>query len=125
MITEARGEVMGFSNFFMPVNPHLIRKRRATAGSTPNNKLPNASELAWLRSSMPDNTAIANSPKKSSADKAHVCGHPSLSMLEEGEEEFYDPELALSSQLHAANAVNDIQIDLPNVDEVDDEPDAF
>ena len=47
-------------------------------------------------------------------------------MYEEGgEDEFYDPEeLPNSSHLAAANG-NDIQIDLPNVDDVDDEPDAF
>jgi len=64
---------MGFGNYFMPMNPHLIRKRRATAVSTPSNKLPNASELAWMQSNMPENTANVSSPKKSPADKAPRC----------------------------------------------------
>ena len=44
---------------------------------------------------------------------------------EQGEEEFYDPELAVSSNMQAGGVGNDIQIELPIVDDVDDEPDAF
>ena len=45
---------------------------------------------------------------------------------EHGEDEFYDPELA-TSNMHLNNGVGgaDIQIDLPNIDDVDEEPDAF
>ena len=62
MITDVRGEILGFGNFFLPVNPSLIRKRRATGAgvtSSPderpgtNNKFPSASELALFNSSMP------------------------------------------------------------------------
>ncbi len=46
---------------------------------------------------------------------------------EHGEDEFYDPELANSSNMQLANPGGgvDVQIDLPNIDDVDDEPDAF
>ena len=62
MITDAKGEIMGFGNFFLPVNPSLIRKRRATGAgvmSSPderpgtNNKFPSASELALFNTGMP------------------------------------------------------------------------
>lgn len=47
-------------------------------------------------------------------------------MAEGGEDEFYDPELALSNpHTGASGQGNDIQIDLPNVDDIDNEPDAF
>mmetsp|Transcript_30642 Transcript_30642/g.40773 ORF Transcript_30642/g.40773 Transcript_30642/m.40773 type:complete len:87 (-) Transcript_30642:316-576(-) len=71
MITEARGEILGFSNFFLPVNPSMIRKRRATAmaGSPEerpgtNNKFPSASELALFNASMPS----AGSANEAAAD---------------------------------------------------------
>ena len=63
MIMEARGEILGFGNFFLPVNPSLIRKRRAAAAavtSSPderpgtNNKFPSASELALFNTNMPE-----------------------------------------------------------------------
>ena len=57
---------------------------------------------------------------------------------EHGEDEFYDPELASNNNQIVGSSGNnnnnnnggngggrDIQIDLPNVDNVDDEPDAF
>ena len=45
---------------------------------------------------------------------------------EGGEDEFYDPELANSNAMHMNNVGGvDVQIDLPNIDDVDDEPDAF
>ena len=51
MITEARGDILGFGSFFMPINPNFIRKRRAVANQSDerpatNNKFPSASELA-------------------------------------------------------------------------------
>ena len=50
MIAEAKGDSLGQDDFFMQVNPSFIRKRRNVGGgaSTPSNKLPNASELAWM-----------------------------------------------------------------------------
>lgn len=51
---DARGEVLGDNgNFFMPVNPHFIRKRQAAGTEdrpSTNNKFPSASELALLLS---------------------------------------------------------------------------
>ena len=99
MIAEARGEVMGFSNFFMPVNPNMMRKRRAVAGNswTPNNKIPSAADLAWFQANMaethPHGTNESASAKKPPTEQGQLqlsCGH------EQGEEEFYDPELNVS-----------------------------
>ena len=44
---------------------------------------------------------------------------------EHGEDEFYDPEFAGTSNGHPAAVGKDIQIDLPNVDDIEEEPDAF
>ena len=44
MLSEDRGDLLGFGNFFMSDDAHFMRKRRTVS----INKLPSASELALM-----------------------------------------------------------------------------
>ena len=62
-------------------------------------------------------------------EESSICELGEEGQGEEGEDEFYDPEVPMSNPIHnPCLAGNDIMIDLPNADDIDDvdnEPDAF
>jgi len=111
MIAEAKGDSLGHDDFFMQVNPSFIRKRRNVGGgaSTPSNKLPNASELAWMAQNNNDsaNPKPEGVPDQNNEQERHNSGSKvacSQSFVgEHGEDEFYDPELAAQSSNNNIN----------------------
>ena len=140
MITEARGELLGidpFGHFFMQVQPGMMRKRRAVdsgggggsaSGTTPdqpqflnlpgrapfdmNQEIPmvnSEQEIEQKLSQGGDNKEIAALAGSSSEAGAQ----------EQGEDEFYDPEIAAAAGLPDHQGA-DIQIDLPNADDIDE-----
>ena len=74
MITEARGgDIHGLGSFFMPINPHFFRKRRAAAYNDErlltSNKFPSPRELAILQQSLPTNDENEIRPNEAEESK--------------------------------------------------------